>query len=301
MPRIEASVGHEATNRDDDVRTVQQLLNRQDLAPLAKLKEDGRSGPATVEAIRHFQSRCVGMSSPDGRVDPDGRTFRRLAGGSGERGTGQSPETRRADRIARAERVDPRVKENGLTTAIIDRLVPHLAGCRARIISGYLSDADLFWKLNYHWEYLLQMVDHSLTLPVDDRFAKELQTLASGLRACAPTPASGYTSGALGKPEDRSTLDEVKQRHRSVSSAKASFKRVVVAGDLKAKSRKAAHAFDLACAPVAFPGTSKHGSGYALDIEGDNSSIKSICNSHGATLVFDEQSHVHVEFRNGVA
>ena len=59
--------------------------------------------------------------------------------------------------------------------------------------------------------------------------------------------------------------------------------------------------FDLAAAPVASPGKSKHGSGYALDIQGDNAAIKSLCSGLGATLVFDEKSHVHVEFKNGVS
>ena len=40
--------------------------------------------------------------------------------------------------------------------------------------------------------------------------------------------------------------------------------------------------------------------GYALDIEGDNAAIKSLCKGLGATLVFDEKSHVHVEFKNGI-
>jgi LAS superfamily LD-carboxypeptidase LdcB len=59
--------------------------------------------------------------------------------------------------------------------------------------------------------------------------------------------------------------------------------------------------FDLAGAPVAPPGQSKHGTGYALDIEGDNNAIKSLCKGLGATLAFDEKSHVHVEFKNGLS
>ena len=51
----------------------------------------------------------------------------------------------------------------------------------------------------------------------------------------------------------------------------------------------------------AVPGQSKHGSGYALDIEGDNNGIKSLCKGLGATLAFDEKSHVHVEFKNGLS
>jgi hypothetical protein len=60
--------------------------------------------------------------------------------------------------------------------------------------------------------------------------------------------------------------------------------------------------WDLAVAPVAPPGESKHGCGYALDIYGKdlNAKIKEISTGLGATVAFDEKSHVHVEFANGV-
>lgn len=301
MSRIQGSVGQGGDNVEGDVRLVQQLLNRHDLAPLKRLVEDGRAGPATLEAIRHFQVRYLNMKSPDGRVDPDGRTFRRLDSGSGQRGTGENPETRQADRAARGERVDPRVKETAVTTRILDKLVPKMGNTRARVIAGYLSDSDQFWKVNYHWEYLLQMVDHALTLAVDDAVKGELRNIRSGLLARKPEPASGYTSGPVGKPEDRSTAEETIERHKVLSAMKRSFGKLVDQADLKGKSKRSPKMFDLAAAPVAVPGTSKHGKGYALDIEGDNGGIKSLCKGLGATLVFDEKSHVHVEFKNGVA
>lgn len=301
MPRIEGSVGHNGDNLKSDVRLVQELLNRHDLAPLAKLREDGRVGSATIEAIRHFQTRYVGMNSPDGRVDADGHTFRNLSNGTSERGTGESPETRKADREARAARVDPRVKETEVTTRIIDNLVPRFTNVRARIIAGFLSDSDQFWKVNYHWEYLLQMVAHSLTLPIEDEYKEDLQNIRSALLGCKPDPASGYTSGPVGKPEDRSSIEDAIKRHKLLASMKQMFGKVTDTAKLKEKSKKSAQAFDLAAAPVAHPGTSKHGTGYALDIEGENSAIKSLCKGLGASLVFDEKSHVHVEFKNGLS
>src|SRR5688572_20733276 len=51
--KIEGSVGQNGDNLEDDVRLVQGLLNRQDLAPLSPIKEDGRIDSATIEAIRH--------------------------------------------------------------------------------------------------------------------------------------------------------------------------------------------------------------------------------------------------------
>lgn len=300
MQRIERSVGQGGDNGQRDVRVVQRLLNRQNLTPLAAVREDGRIDSGTIEAIRHFQVRFLNMKSPDGRVDPDGRTLQRLSHVNEERGSGENPETRRTDRAARDKIVDPRVRETALTTRILDALVPKLANIRAKVISGYLSDSDLFWKVNYHWEYLLDLLKHSLTLSIDEADAKDLENLRSSLLSCPPRPASGYTSGALGRPQDESSMDEVTRRHKLLSSCKQWFKKVVVRADLKSKSRKSGQAFDLACAPVAHPGSSKHSTGYALDIQGDNSAIRSVCNGAGATLVFDEKSHVHVEFKNGI-
>jgi hypothetical protein len=301
MNDIQGSVGHMGTNLRADVRFVQGLLNRHDLSPLAPLSEDGQTTPLLIEAIRHFQVRYLHMRSPDGRVDPGGRTLARLKSGSSQRGTGENAETRQADRGARAKLVDPRVKETAVTTRIIDRLTPHLQQVRARVISGYLSDSDLFWKVNYHWEYLLNAVEHALTLPLEEKHKKDLQSIRSSLLSCPPSPSSGYTSGALGKPQDNSSQEEITKRHKLLSAAKQEFGKVVAAADIKRKSKKSERIFDLAAAPVAHPGTSKHSTGYALDIEGDRSGIKSICKGAGATLVFDEKSHVHVEFKNGVA
>jgi len=302
MSGIQGSVGQNGDNVEADVRTVQGLLNRQDLSPLAKIAEDGRIGPRTIEAIRHFQTRYLNINSPDGRVDPDGRTFRKLAAGpSTERGTGESTETRAADRGARADRVDPRVKETPLTTRIIDALIPKLGNTRAKIIGGFLSDSDQFWKVNYHWEYLLEMVDHSMTLPIDDATRSDLQTIKSSLIGTKPDPSSGYTTSPVGRPEDRSDPEDVERRYKVLVAQKDAFGKLTDRAGLKQKSRKSPTTFDLAAAPVAPPGKSKHGTGYALDIEGDNPAIKTLCSSVGATLAFDEKSHVHVEFKNGVS
>lgn len=301
MARIEGSVGQNGDNLQNDVRLVQELLNRHDLAPLATLKEDGRIGSATIEAIRHFQTRYLGLTSPDGRVDVDGRTFRKLNSGTTERGRGENQETRKADREARAAYVDSRVKETEVTTRIIDNLVARFTDTKARIIAGFLSDSDQFWKVNYHWEYLLQIVEHSLTLPVEEVCKKDLQNIRSTLLSCKPDPASGYTSGPVGKPEDRSSVETAIKRHKLLTSMKQTFGKITDSAKLKEKSKKSGQAFDLAAAPVAHPGTSKHGTGYAIDIEGDNSAIKNLCKGLGASLVFDEKSHVHVEFKNGLS
>jgi peptidoglycan hydrolase-like protein with peptidoglycan-binding domain len=312
MSRISASVGQGGENRPDDVRTIQKLLNEQSLPPQRALEVDGHAGERTIEAIRHFQSSKVGLKNPDGRVDSRGKTLQMLLDGPGRgdkpaEGGGaaeeesKAPKEAREDRKRRNEFVGGSVREKESTTRIIDALEPHFRGVRARVISAYLNDTDLFWKVNYHWELLLWMVDHSLTLNITPAHRKSLSSIKSSLNAVKPEPDVGYRESAiLGRPADRSTLEQFDERYKVLRSAKQNFKKIMTDAGLSALSKREEKAFDLAAAPVAHPGTSKHSTGYALDIEGDNSRINAITKQLGATLVFDEKSHVHVEFKNGV-
>lgn len=77
MAKLTGSVGDGGLNRKGDVLTVQRLINKKiaRLSPLVTLVEDGRNGPATISAIKEFQSRVVGLAKPDGRVDTRGRTL----------------------------------------------------------------------------------------------------------------------------------------------------------------------------------------------------------------------------------
>jgi len=43
---------------------------------------------------------------------------------------------------------------------------------------------------------------------------------------------------------------------------------------------------------------SKHQMGWALDVAGDNARIKQSAKAAGATVIYDEASHVHLEFKN---
>ncbi len=73
--QLGGSVGQGGRNDAEDVELVQQLLADNGIDPGAI---DGVCGPKTIAAIRKFQSGFLGH--PDGRVDPDGRTFRELLG-----------------------------------------------------------------------------------------------------------------------------------------------------------------------------------------------------------------------------
>jgi peptidoglycan hydrolase-like protein with peptidoglycan-binding domain len=77
--RIHNSVGKQGKNTAKDVKVVQALLNayfRNN--KMTTLIVDGKCGPKTIASISDFQKSIVKLSSPDGRVDPGGKTFRAL-------------------------------------------------------------------------------------------------------------------------------------------------------------------------------------------------------------------------------
>lgn len=81
--RITASVGRSAANRRDDTRTIQKLLNKARLRYPAfrlhrELVEDGLCGEQTVAIIEAFQRLVLSYSYPDGKVDPGGKTWKKL-------------------------------------------------------------------------------------------------------------------------------------------------------------------------------------------------------------------------------
>jgi putative chitinase len=79
---ISASVGRNARNVRPDVKTAKILLNLnvQRLTPVLPPAIDETMDDATVAAIEEFQRR-IGSASPDGRIDPNGRTLKALQEG----------------------------------------------------------------------------------------------------------------------------------------------------------------------------------------------------------------------------
>ena len=84
MHRIAGSVGQGGRNTHDDVLLVQKMLNknRHIVTTVGRVPEDGNLDDRTQRAIVAFQRAIVRLSSPDGRVDPNGRTWRILLGDS---------------------------------------------------------------------------------------------------------------------------------------------------------------------------------------------------------------------------
>ncbi|MBK9264413.1 MAG: M15 family metallopeptidase [Polyangiaceae bacterium] len=75
MSTLLRSVGKNGRNLRNDVETVQTLLKAKGYDPGIV---DGLCGNGTVGAIRKFQSTF--MSRPDGLIEPDGGSWRRLSG-----------------------------------------------------------------------------------------------------------------------------------------------------------------------------------------------------------------------------
>jgi murein DD-endopeptidase MepM/ murein hydrolase activator NlpD len=80
MPKISKSVGKNGINFKSDVIVIQRALNKIK-PPLSSppLVVDGVYGKNTATAILVFQKKHVKMFSPDGRIDPGGRSIRILS------------------------------------------------------------------------------------------------------------------------------------------------------------------------------------------------------------------------------
>jgi peptidoglycan/xylan/chitin deacetylase (PgdA/CDA1 family) len=107
---ISASVGEAGINRPDDLATVQSLFNKFRAIKLTEpascppnileefknakgnpkelqVKRDVKCWPQTIEAIKEFQKGF--LPKPDGRVDPNGTTWRKLVAAAGELAQGR--------------------------------------------------------------------------------------------------------------------------------------------------------------------------------------------------------------------
>src|SRR5471032_151692 len=78
--RISGSVGTpgKARNDSDDVRSIQNLFNLITPKTTSPLLVDGKCGPLLVQRIKDYQSSRLKVATPDGVIDPAGRTFSTL-------------------------------------------------------------------------------------------------------------------------------------------------------------------------------------------------------------------------------
>ncbi|MGP1831616.1 hypothetical protein ACTTBA_00920 [Shewanella frigidimarina] len=83
--KITQAVGLGGANNLNDVKVVQTALNKllKFIPPTKSLIVDGRLGSRpesskTVVAIKLFQSKVLNMVRPDGKIDANGRTHRKM-------------------------------------------------------------------------------------------------------------------------------------------------------------------------------------------------------------------------------
>ncbi len=79
MNKITASVGRNGKNHSVDVVLVQELLNAQKIpGEVIPLDVDGKVGRKTISGIETFQKKILNMVNPDGHIEPNGKTFKKL-------------------------------------------------------------------------------------------------------------------------------------------------------------------------------------------------------------------------------
>jgi hypothetical protein len=203
---------------------------------------------------------------------------------------------------ARKTFVRSSVEENETTSFVIDAIMPYFPKS-SQVIGGYVDENDQYWKADFHWEYLRTFLDKALTENLSENYVTCVKAIRSVLLQNKPNPEKGYKDAkVMGQPKDLSSKDKMIQRWKTTSQCKKDFKSVLNAFNLlSGMATKEKKAWLLSVAPVAKPGKSKHSTGYAVDIYGDNNKTISISNSLGASLVFPEGSHVHVEYAKGIA
>ena len=82
---ITGSVGIGGVNNYNDIKALQSAVNMiiNQISPVKKLSVDGRLGARpemskTVAAIKEFQRKIVGLARPDGRIDVNGKSHRKI-------------------------------------------------------------------------------------------------------------------------------------------------------------------------------------------------------------------------------
>lgn len=199
----------------------------------------------------------------------------------------------------RKTHVSSKVKEKSNTTKIINTLLPYIEGTNIKIVSGFLNDIDQFWKVNHHWDYLRWICKDTLTRDISAEETKAINAIVSKLESNKPNPVTGYRTGGIGQPEDKSSYDTIRARWLVLKGAKVAWKKLCDDKDYYTKGWKPVACYKHPQSPIAKPGTSMHGQGYAIDMTGDYGKIKAISRKAGATLIYTEPGNMHIEFKNG--
>src|SRR6185503_16804163 len=98
------------------------------------------------------------------------------------------------------------------------------------VIGGYLDNSDQYWKINYHWDYLLDRVDQFLALKsITETQRVPARAIRAVLMTNSPNPARGYRKDPqVGMTKDQSPAELIVKRHALVKQSKKDFETVLI-------------------------------------------------------------------------
>lgn len=201
---------------------------------------------------------------------------------------------------SRSSFVDSQVKEIPVTTKIIDQIYCYFPK-KYKVISGYLSAGDLYWKVNYHWDAMRVWLEYAKdNAEMNEEEQKQLNEYYTTLMSNPPSQQGHFKVNKIGEPADTSSESKIEQRCLTLQKLKADLNSYSQKQAFASKKMTQKNVLEYALNPLALPKQSNHIYGWALDIAGDIAGAAKIAKSLGSTLEFKEHTHCHCEFKNGV-
>jgi hypothetical protein len=254
-------------------------------------KFEGIAGPTTG---------TVATADPDDTVDLGTCEPADEPASAGDAPAGPPPGAPADGHTSRNSFVKSEVKENSVATAIIDKIYPYFP-TKYQCISAYLSKDDLYWKVNYHWDAMRVWLEYAkghAEMDADEQ--KQLADYYTSLMSNQPSTLGHYKVNKIGEPADTSDEATIEKRCGTLQTLKKALDAYSAQHKFHDKNMEQKELLKYALNPLAMPKKSNHIHGWALDIAGDIQGAAAIATKLGATLAFQEMTHCHCEFENGV-
>jgi hypothetical protein len=128
----------------------------------------------------------------------------------------------------------------------------------------------------------------------------DLTDIYRRLMTNAPSELGHFELNKIGQPEDTSNEDQIEHRCRALQELKTELMAYAAKQGFANRKLSLKKVLQYALNPLKAPSESNHIHGWALDIAGDTHAAATIARSLGATLVYEDLTHCHCEFREGV-
>ena len=115
-----------------------------------------------------------------------------------------------------------------------------------------------------------------------------------------PSQTGHFEVNKIGQPDDTSSEDQIEQRCLALQKLKTELAAYASKQGFDSRKLSSKKVLQYALNPLMVPRQGNHIHGWALDIAGDTEAAATIAKFLGATLVYEELTHCHCEFRNGV-